>query len=192
MYTNLHSWFCSKGYAFAFSSIHPFLYTQTNKQNPSLIDQTGPWGTSLSCQSSSRLFLQVQSCKYSRRISWHSPGKSDRIYSTSSAKEEIGENVWGFVPPTYFLRTTQKDPVATEELFKGVTHGIASFPDADGFHHARVAELTHAEISVKELRDNAHSEHTFKGKVVCFFFSNWIWLFSLPRVSCSHSVWCSG
>lgn len=68
----------------------------------------------------------------------------------------------GFVPPTDYLRTPQEDPVASQELLKGVTHGIASFPDADGFHHARVAQLTHAEISVEELRDVEDSEHTFE------------------------------
>lgn len=66
----------------------------------------------------------------------------------------------GFVLPAYFLGITearlQKDPVATQELLKGVAHGIASFPDADGLHHARVAQLTHAEISVEELRDKAY------------------------------------
>lgn len=93
----------------------------------------------------------------------------------------------GSVPSTYSLRTPQKDPVATQELLKGVAHGIAGFPDADGFHHARVAQLTHAEISVEELRDKANSEHTLRGKT-WVFFPTLTKLYCLPRVSCSHLV----
>lgn len=69
----------------------------------------------------------------------------------------------GFGSLTYFLTTLQKNPVPTEELLKGVTHGVASFPDAYGLHHARVAQLTHAEISVEELKDKTFSGHSIKG-----------------------------
>lgn len=72
------------------------------------------------------------------------------------------------VPPAYLLGVTearlQKDPVATQELLEGVAHGIAGFADADGLHHAGVAQLTHAEISVEELRDRACLREQVGGK----------------------------
>ena len=59
-------------------------------------------------------------------------------------------------PPTYSFWITegsfQKDAVASQKLIECVADGISSFPDPDGLHHTRVTELTHAQLSVKQLR----------------------------------------
>lgn len=46
----------------------------------------------------------------------------------------------------------QQDTVAIQELVKCVADGIASFPYADGLHHAGVTKLTNAQLPVKKLK----------------------------------------
>lgn len=59
-------------------------------------------------------------------------------------------------PSSYFFGITegslQKDAVATKELVECVADRISSLSDPDGLHHAGVTELTHAQLSVKQLR----------------------------------------
>lgn len=42
-----------------------------------------------------------------------------------------------------------QDPVALHKLHKGVSDGITSPSDPDGLHHARVSQLTDAQLSVE-------------------------------------------
>lgn len=61
-------------------------------------------------------------------------------------------------PSTYFFGITevslQKDTVASKELVECVADRISGLSDLDGLHHAGVTELTHAQLSVKQLRQS--------------------------------------
>lgn len=63
---------------------------------------------------------------------------------------------------TYFFGITevsfQQDSVAAEKLVKCVAYRVPSFPDPDSFQHSRVTELTHAKLSVKQLRHRKDSD----------------------------------
>lgn len=48
----------------------------------------------------------------------------------------------------------QKNPVALQEIHKGVADRVSQIADADGVHHARVSQLTHAQLSVEELEES--------------------------------------
>lgn len=47
----------------------------------------------------------------------------------------------------------QEHPVALQEFLKGVANWIPQIPDADGVQHARVSQLTHTQLSVKDLQE---------------------------------------
>ena len=42
-------------------------------------------------------------------------------------------------------------PVTLSELHEGVSDGVASPPDPDRLHHARVAQLAAAQLSIEHL-----------------------------------------
>ena len=47
----------------------------------------------------------------------------------------------------------QQHSVAEQEVFEGVADREARLPDAHGVHHARVAQLHHAQLSVESLEE---------------------------------------
>ena len=49
------------------------------------------------------------------------------------------------------LDAGHQDAVALHKLSEGVANGVACPPDPYGLHHARVAELTHAQLPVEQL-----------------------------------------
>lgn len=62
----------------------------------------------------------------------------------------------------------QQDSVATEKLVKRVADRISSFPDPDSFQHSGVTELTHAKLSVKQLRHRKDSDlHKCAPFIIC-------------------------
>lgn len=47
-------------------------------------------------------------------------------------------------------------PVAVDKLHEGVADGITCTPDTNGLHHTRVPQLTHTQLSVKQLETKEH------------------------------------
>lgn len=47
---------------------------------------------------------------------------------------------------------SHQDSVTLHKLNKCVSDGITGSPDPDGLHHARVSQLTNAQLSVKQLK----------------------------------------
>lgn len=50
-----------------------------------------------------------------------------------------------------WLHPRHEHPVAVHELHEGVADGVPGPADADGLHHPRVPQLTHAQLPVKQL-----------------------------------------
>ena len=48
--------------------------------------------------------------------------------------------------------TVDEEPVALHELPEGVPDRVSGPPDPDGLHHAGVAQLTAAQLSVEQLK----------------------------------------
>ena len=48
--------------------------------------------------------------------------------------------------------TGNEETVTVDELSKRMSDGVASPPDPDGLHHARVPQLAATEFSVKHLK----------------------------------------
>lgn len=52
-------------------------------------------------------------------------------------------------------------PVAVDKLNKGVADWVTSTADPNGLHHARVSELTHTQLPVKELPGHREGRGAF-------------------------------
>lgn len=65
-----------------------------------------------------------------------------------------------FVADLYVGRfdARHEDSVTIHKLSKGVSDGVPGSPDPDGLHHAGVAQLTNAQLSVKQLRRKQKSK----------------------------------
>lgn len=47
----------------------------------------------------------------------------------------------------------EEHPVTFQEFLKGMADGISQLPDMNSVHHARISQLTHAQLSVKDLEE---------------------------------------